>query len=184
MDGKMSKKVRCEICDRTFKDVDALMHHNKAKHPEKVPKEKRPLPIKKIRNWSIFIVVMGLIVWGIVVLINRPIMPPTSPQGHVESYPPSKIMSEPIPEPIQKHILEHVASSLGNRPGVLVQYNCEKFKCEEDLVDKLESIVKNYDYVYLAPYPQMDAKIALTKAGKLKVLDKFDKESIISFIGG
>jgi len=65
--NKMSEKIRCEICDKTLKDDDGLLAHNKAKHFENVPKEKKPIPIKKIRNWSIFIVIIGLIVWGVVV---------------------------------------------------------------------------------------------------------------------
>ena len=65
----MAETTRCDICDRTFKDPDGLAMHNKSKHPEKVPKERKPLPIKKIRNWTIFIVIIGLIVWGVVALI-------------------------------------------------------------------------------------------------------------------
>lgn len=69
LDIKMAEKEICEICDRTFKDSDGLAMHNKAKHPEKVPKEKKPLPVKKIRNWTIFIIIIGLIIWGIISLI-------------------------------------------------------------------------------------------------------------------
>ena len=66
----MAEKTRCEICDRNFKDKESLEMHNKAKHPEKIPKEKKSLPIKKIRNWGIFVVVFGLIIWGIFGLIQ------------------------------------------------------------------------------------------------------------------
>ena len=65
----MTEKTRCEICDRTFANKDGWMHHNKAKHPGLAPKEKKPIPVKKIRNWTIFIVIIGLIVWGIAALI-------------------------------------------------------------------------------------------------------------------
>ena len=65
----MTGEARCEDCDRTFKDSEGLAAHNKAKHPEKIPKEKKHLPIKKIRNWRIFIVIIGLIVWVVVALI-------------------------------------------------------------------------------------------------------------------
>lgn len=67
----MAEKTRCEICDRTFKDEDGLSAHNKAKHPEKIPKERKHLPIKKIRNWTISIVIIGLIIWGIMTLISE-----------------------------------------------------------------------------------------------------------------
>lgn len=68
---KVDEKFRCESCDREFKDADGLAAHNKAKHPEKIPKEKKPLPIKKIRNWAIFIIIMGLIIWGMISLIGN-----------------------------------------------------------------------------------------------------------------
>ncbi|MBI2667858.1 hypothetical protein HYX17_03775 [Candidatus Woesearchaeota archaeon] len=65
----MAETTRCETCDRTFKDADGLAAHNKAKHQELVPKEKKPIPVKKIRNWTIFIVIIGLIVLGVLALI-------------------------------------------------------------------------------------------------------------------
>ena len=66
----MVERARCEICDRTFGSEDGLVAHNKAKHPELIPKERKPLPVKKIRNWIIFIVVLGLIVWAIYALVQ------------------------------------------------------------------------------------------------------------------
>jgi len=60
----MAEKIRCEICDRNFKDLEGLAMHNKSKHPEKVPKKRKPLPVKKIRNWSIFIVAIVLLIWA------------------------------------------------------------------------------------------------------------------------
>ncbi len=66
----MAEKTRCEICDRTFKDAEGLAMHNKSKHLELIPKEKKPLPIKKIRNWVIFIIITGLLIWGAYGLIK------------------------------------------------------------------------------------------------------------------
>lgn len=66
----MAEKTRCESCDRTFKDAEGLIMHNKAKHSELVPKEKKPFPFKKIRNWAIFIVVVGLLIFGVYGLIK------------------------------------------------------------------------------------------------------------------
>ncbi|NCN51960.1 hypothetical protein GW931_03035 [archaeon] len=65
----MVEKARCEKCDRTFKDLDGLAAHNRAKHPEKVVKKKEPLPLKKIRNWGIFIVILGVVIFGLTNLI-------------------------------------------------------------------------------------------------------------------
>lgn len=60
---------RCESCQKDFETSDALVMHNKAKHPELIPKERKPIPIKKIRNWVIFLVIAGLLVWGLYSLI-------------------------------------------------------------------------------------------------------------------
>lgn len=56
----MAEKTKCEICDRTFKNAEGLEAHNKAKHssPETEKKEKKPVSKKKIRNWSIFLVIL------------------------------------------------------------------------------------------------------------------------------
>ncbi len=177
----MAEKTRCEICDRTFKDADGLMAHNRAKHPEKVQKEKKPLPIKRIRNWGIFI----LIILGIMVLVYFSIsdiktLPPTDMQGHVESNPPSHVLKEPMPIAIQKHMLEHADGT--GRPGVIINYNCKDYACEEDLIEELESFAGDYDYVYVAPFKGMDAKIALTKLGKIEILEDYDMGRITNFI--
>ena len=65
----------------------------------------------------------------------------------------------------------------------MVQYNCVNFQCDADLVDKLTEIVLTYPpQVYLAPYPTMDAKIALAAPGRLLTLDAFDEDKIREFI--
>lgn len=56
----MGEKVRCEICDRTFKDEEGLAQHNAAKHP--IANTKRNFNSKKIRNWTIFIMIIALII--------------------------------------------------------------------------------------------------------------------------
>ena len=63
------KEFKCEPCNKVFGSHDALNMHNQAKHPELVPKERKPLPIKKIRNWGIIVVIALLIIWGIMALI-------------------------------------------------------------------------------------------------------------------
>ena len=64
----MEEKFRCEQCNRDFKDAEGLNSHNSAKHPELIEKPKKPFPVKKIRNWAIFIVILALIIWGIMAL--------------------------------------------------------------------------------------------------------------------
>lgn len=83
------------------------------------------------------------------------------------------VHTEPIPNEIQVHNLED--------GGVLVQYNCPD-GCDE-LVAQLTRIVKRYtDRVILAPYPDMDARIALTAWNRIDKFDEFDEERIVRFI--
>lgn len=136
---------------------------------------------KALKLGSGILAVVSVLVLGVWYAASRPLLPPTTMQGHAEQSPPSHILDKSIPENIQKHMLEHADG--GGRPGVIVQYNCEKYVCEQDLVEKLTEIVKSYpDYVYLAPGPQYSGKIILTKIGRRKVLEEFDEEEIKAFI--
>jgi len=102
--------------------------------------------------------------------------------GHIEVKPPSKIMKQPMQLSIQKHMLEHANGIEDGRGGIVINYECRKFTCETDLIEKLESFASKYDYVYVAPYYGMDVKIALTKLGKIKTLDEYDENIITSFV--
>jgi len=61
---------KCEICGKTFSSKEALDMHNIAKHPEKIPKQKKPFPVKKTRNWIIFILILGFGIWGLYALMT------------------------------------------------------------------------------------------------------------------
>ena len=181
----MAEKTKCEICDRTFKNAEGLAAHNKAKHPENMRKEKKPLPIKKVRNWGILIITAGLIIArAIWAFSNIERLPPTDMDGHIESNPVSHILKEPMPIAIQKHMLEHVDGIEGGRGGVIINYNCKDYQCENNLVKNIESFASEFDYVYVAPFKGMDAKIALTKLGKIDVLEEYDEIRIKNFIEG
>jgi hypothetical protein len=78
----------------------------------------------------------------------------------------------PIPLALQVHNLA--------RGGVAIQYNCPQ-TCP-DLVAKLERIVKRYDHLLLAPYPLMDAPLALTAWGRMLTLHEFDEARIVGFV--
>ncbi len=69
------KQHRCDACEKSFDSAEALAMHNKSKHPEEV---KNPLlssrTKKRIRNWSIFFIIAGLIGWGIVALIPEKVI--------------------------------------------------------------------------------------------------------------
>ena len=66
---------------------------------------------------------------------------------------------------------------------MLIQYNCRDYECEDGLVTALENIVTRFPpTVYLAPYPGMDAMIALAAPGRLEILDDLDEDRILAFI--
>ncbi len=107
--------------------------------------------------------------------------PPTDIAGHTESSPPAHILDRPMPLSVFKHMLEHADGS--GPPGVIISYNCDDYECEPDLVDRLRAIAEDYPaFVYLAPFPDMTAKIAVTRRGKQIVLDALDEQRIREFI--
>ena len=78
-------------------------------------------------------------------------------------------------------MMEHADGK--GRPGILMQYNCTDYECEDDFVAKLEAIVKEYpEHVYLAPNTY-DGKLILTAEGRREILDEYDEEKIRAFIG-
>jgi len=110
------------------------------------------------------------------------ILPPTGfSAAHLESLPLQQINIRPIPRLEQEHVMERAAGH--ERGSLLVQYNCVNYQCEPDLIEKLTEIVLTFPrYVYLAPYPTMDAKIALAAPGRLLTLDSLDEDKIRKFI--
>ena len=126
------------------------------------------------------LLVAGL-VFVIAQAVTAKVYPPTGMQDHVESYPECRICAVPIPEVIQRHILEHrEPGNPGDKPGILVQYNCAP--CPE-VVAKLTRIVERYPRgVYLAPYPRMSPRIALTTLGQIETIEEVDEGRIVAFI--
>lgn len=181
----MTEKPRCEICDRMFSSLEGLEHHNRDKHSENKKEEKKPINRKKIKNGVIFVLIAGFIVAGLIwAFASAETFPPTDMKGHVESNPVAHILKEPMPITIQKHMLEHADGIEGGRAGVIINYNCKDYQCEGDLIDKLESFANQYNYVYVAPFKGMDARIALTKLGKIEVMEEFNEMTIKQFIEG
>ena len=98
--------------------------------------------------------------------------PPTS-GPHYESLARWGIHTEPVQNELQVHNLED--------GGVMVQYNCPE-GCP-DVIDDLAAIVQRYDrQVILAPYPDMDARIALTAWGRIDTLERVNESRIVAFI--
>ena len=109
--------------------------------------------------------------------------PPKDIQGHEEINPPSHILKEPMSVAVHKHMLEHADGKEGGREGVIINYNCKDFFCEAGLIEKLEAFTIKYPvYVYVAPYPTMDAKIVLTKLNQQKNMEEYNEDLIDSFV--
>ncbi len=97
--------------------------------------------------------------------------PPTS-GARVDQIADWGVHEVPVPLVLQVDNLEH--------GGVLVQYNCSR-GCPE-LVAALAGIVRRYDQAILAPYPLMEARIALTAWGRIATFDELEEERIVAFI--
>jgi len=84
------------------------------------------------------------------------------------------VYDEPIPDGLQIHNLED--------GGVGIWYDCPD-GCPE-LVEQLEGIVEEMgeERLLMAPYPDMDAIIAITAWNRIDKMDEFDQERIIEFI--
>ena len=78
----------------------------------------------------------------------------------------------PVPLALQVRNLE--------QGGVAVQYNCPE-PCP-DLVARLGDLVYQRERVLVAPYPWMEARIALTAWGRMETLEAFDADRIVRFL--
>ena len=180
-------EFKCIKCEREFNSNVALESHNQAKHPENIPK---PLLTeetkKKIKKWSIISVLVILFIGLPFYLVtNVKTLPPTSMEGHIESNPASHVLKKPMPEAIHRHMLEHADGKQGGPGGIIINYNCRNYECEEDLIENLEAFAEKYPAnVYVAPFPRMDAKIVLTKLNKRKIFEEYDEKGIDDFIIG
>ena len=140
--------------------------------------------IKKTLTWSgAGLVVAAGLGWLGYSIATTKRLPPTSIVGHTEEVPSGHILTTPMPLAIQKHMLEHADGT--GRPGVIVNYNCVKFRCPDGTVERLAEIVRRYpEFVYLAPSPEMDVRIAVTKLGKILTLGEVEQLRIRAFIEG
>jgi len=184
----MAEKAECEICGKILSSKDGLASHKRDKHSIERKMEKDPVSTKKIKTWSIIIVIGLVIVFGIYWMISSSssarALPPITMQGHIEAIPGSHILKRPMALNIQKHMLEHIDGEEGVGGGTIINYDCKNFECEEGLIEKLEDFANKYDYVYVAPFKNMEVKIALTKLGRIETLDEYDERRIEIFVTG
>ena len=176
--------LECQYCHKKFGTEEALNQHLIAKHSEKKEEEKaivKPATKRKVRNWVIFFIILAAVVYGFYSLSSSKSLPPTDFSNHIEQNPPSHILKVPMPLRIQKHMLEHADGT--GPPGVIINYDCKNYKCESDLIPKLEGFAPKYpDFVYVAPFKNMPAKIVLTRQGAREILDEYNEEKIDDFI--
>jgi hypothetical protein len=98
--------------------------------------------------------------------------PPTS-GSHFSGLARWGVHSEPIVDELAVHNLED--------GGVLMQYDCPD-GCDA-LIGQFVRVMDNYDsQVIIAPYPDMETRIALTAWGQIDAFDEFDEDRIVQFI--
>lgn len=153
------------------------MSRREERKAEKAAKRRKRL----VMYSGVGVLLVAGVVFVIAQAVTAKVYPPTGMQDHVESYPECRICPAPIPEVIQRHILEHrEPGNPGDKPGILVQYNCAP--CPE-VVARLTQIVERYPRgVYLAPYPRMSSRIALTTLGQIETIEEVDEGRIVAFI--
>jgi len=171
---------------------------------EKIKKEAgRDQMIKKSLRWLGFVVLAGLFVWWIYGYSQDAAVkksatvgeyfqaqsrdhiqsgaehpaynsnPPTS-GPHVNNKAPWGVSKEILPKELQIHNLED--------GGVIIQYNPEKVTPEE--ITLLEKIVnQKRESIIVAPYYDMEYKIALTAWNRLLPLENVEEKQIDVFIG-
>lgn len=80
---------------------------------------------------------------------------------------------QPLGDEVQIHNLEH--------GGIVINYNCNE-GCSE-LVGQLESLIPgNGAQFILAPYPNMESRIAITSWRHIDHMDEFDADRLNEFI--
>ena len=183
--GLRHKEDRMTDAQHTVHDRASHKERRRLEAQQKEAEQRRRARIKRLRKglrWGFLglIAATGLGWLGYSVATAKR-LPPTSMTDHVEVSPAAHILTEPMPLAIQKHMLEHADG--GGPPGVIINYNCTKFRCPDGTVDRLAAIARAYPtFVYLAPFPEMDVRIAVTRLGKILVADDVDEARIRRFI--
>ncbi|MCH7951304.1 hypothetical protein IH980_01015 [Patescibacteria group bacterium] len=163
---------------------DQLPRHERKKLRKALKRQEQQkiARVANIQAWVIRgVVAVALTAGGYFWWTNRSVLPPTNFTGHIEQSPESHILDKPMSILIQKHMIEHADGE--GPPGVVINYNCEDFECEPELIEELADIANQYpEFVYVAPFPGMTKKLAITRFKKIETFDSFDKEALIRFI--
>ena len=178
-------EYECKDCEKKFASEEGLNSHNRDVHSrnqeDETSKAVDPKKVKTMINWAVFLIIVALLFWGVTALVSGNSLPPTDQAGHIEQSPSSHVLKSPMDIRIQRHMLEH-ADGTGSL-GVIINYDCQTYDCESGLITNLEAFASKYpEFVYVAPYKKMAAKIAVTRQGKILTLDSYDEEKIDDFI--
>lgn len=96
-----------------------------------------------------------------------------------DELPAGQVSDEWLPPEVQLHLL--MQGGQQGQPAVLLQYNCPD-GCPE-LVDELEQVAQDFDgWVYVAPYQEMDERVAMTAFRQIERMDTFDRSRAETFI--
>jgi hypothetical protein len=163
----------------TKKERRLLKRKRQAQERKQLYRKQR---MKKAGTWLLVSLgTIGVIAAFVLFTSSQPVLPPMSPQNHIEESPPSHIVTEPLDNRIFRHMLEHADGA--GPPGVMISYNCDDFDCPSDLIDDLAGFVEEYpENVFVAPYRGMSEMLVLTKSGKQKALEAYDEDVIRDFI--
>lgn len=64
--------IKCDKCDKILSSEEALQQHTAAKHQETVKQPfLSPQKKKTVKNWSIAIVILAFLVWGLYALLTK-----------------------------------------------------------------------------------------------------------------
>lgn len=107
--------------------------------------------------------------------------PSQLPQVSDSALPRRPVSTEPLSRDVQIALL--VGQATGE-PAILLQYGCEN--CPET-VQTLEEIAQRFNgpdqtWVFVAPYPDMEATVAMTAFQQVRKLDEADRAEIERFI--
>lgn len=165
-------------------DWEMLPKRERRKRRRELAREEKKRQAGRSSLWKWAGGFLGVIILGLGGFLwwrGREVLPPTDIAGHIEQSPQSHILDKPMPLSIQKHMLEHADGS--GPPGVVINYNCDDFKCPGGTIEDLHALVQEYpEFVYLAPFPGMTKMLAITRVGKIQTFDTFEKDALIRFI--
>lgn len=101
------------------------------------------------------------------------------PSVRQSQIPNSQVVKSPLSRDTQLYLLARGGQN--GQPGVLLQYNCPN-RCPS-VVNKLTAIAQDYQgWVYVAPYPDMEEKVAMTAFQRIDKRETVDPSYIENFI--